>query len=492
MSDPIFGMSITRQEEEIRPAITTDMSIIGLVFTAPDADASIFPVNTAVKFYSDDAAKLLAMGAAGTGYDAVQLINEQLDDFQVSATIVGVRVTQGANTAATVANLRGDINARTGMFALLDAGAELGVVPRIIIVPGYTSQPTNGIGSVAITTAGTGYSVGAAVTATGGAGSGFAGVVSSVNGAGGVTGITITNPGVGYTSAPTLAVAAPGTGAAATATVDANANGVLASLPTLLDRLLAVAPVDGPMTSEAAARAWRATINSERIIPAEMAVKRMADDGSVYVAPGAPAIAGIGVRVDHQHEGRPFHSWANQPVYGIVGPARPIDFSILDGSNEGQSLLSVGVGVVVRGEGGDGAIADGGYIYVGTDGAGDDPLWQFYSHIRGRDYSHLMFIKTLRYFLGRRNLNRGTVEDVLNTMDAGMRDIQATGDILGFKIGFAKDQNSPEQLRLGRFKVLFKSEEPPVLRHLGISSARYRPALDSLLNDLLSNFDTTA
>lgn len=491
MSDPIFGLSITRQEEEIRPAVTTDMSIIGLVFTAPDADASVFPLNTPVKFYSDDAAKLLAMGEAGTGYEAVQLVNEQLDDFQVSATIVGVRVTQGANTAATVANLRGDINARTGMFALLDAGAELGTVPRIIIIPGYTSQPTNGIGSVAITTAGTGYAVGAAVTATGGAGSGFAGVVSSVNGSGGITGVTITNVGVGYTSAPTLAVAG-GTGGAVTATVDANANGVVASLPTLLDRLLAVAPVDGPMTSEAAARTWRATINSERIIPCEVAAKRMGDDGAIFVTPGAPAIAGIGVRVDHQHSGRPFRSWANQPVYGIVGPARPIDFSILDGSNEGQALLGAGVGVLVRGEGGDGAIADGGYVFVGTDGAGDDPLWNFYSQIRGRDYLHLMLIKTLRYFLGRRNLNRGTIEDVINTMDKIGRDIKADGDLLDLKVGFAKDQNSPEQLRLGRFKVLFKAEEPPVLRHIGISSARYRPALDSLLNDLLSNIDTTA
>jgi len=49
--------------------------------------------------------------------------------------------------------------------------------------------------------------------------------------------------------------------------------------------------------------------------------------------------------------------------------------------------------------------------------------------------------------------------------------------------------NSPEQLRLGRFTISFAAEEPAVLRYLGIQSARYRPALDALLTDLLSQID---
>ncbi len=416
MSDPTFGLSITRIDNEPRPAILTDMSIVGMVFTAPAADADAFPYDRVVQFYSDDVAMLAKMGNTGTGPIAVELINQQLGEFQAAATIIGVRVEEGADAAATITNLRGNINDRTGMYALLNSGAELGLTPRLICVPGFTSQIAEG----------------------------------------------------------------------------ASANAIVAGLPTLLDRLLAVAVVDGPSTNQAAAISWRESIQSERIVPVDGGVKYMNDDGEVVVVPASPAIIGVAVRRDHEFQGRPFHSWANQPIYGIVGPSRPIEFSILDGATEGQQLLAKNIGVIVRGESSDGAIADGGYVYVGTDTCSEDTLWRFYNQVRGRDYIHLMFIKTLRYFLGRRNIDRGTIEDILATMKGGLRDIQATGDLLGFRVGFNKNANSPEQLRLGRFTVAFQAEEPPVLRYVGIQSARYRPALDALLDDLLTSLDVAA
>jgi uncharacterized protein len=77
-------------------------------------------------------------------------------------------------------------------------------------------------------------------------------------------------------------------------------------------------------------------------------------------------------------------------------------------------------------------------------------------------------------------------------MSGALRDLQADGDILGFDVGFERDQNSPEELRQGKFKVLFKAEEAPVLRYIGVRSARYRPALDALLDDLLAQIDIAA
>lgn len=413
MSDPTFGLSITQIDNEPRPAIVTDMSIVGLVFTAPDADNAVFPLDRPVLFYSDDTEKLKKLGETGTGPAAINLINQQLGQFQAAATIIGVRVEAGDDVDKTIVNLLGKLNDRTGMYALLDAGAELGKVPRLVCVPGHTSQVADG----------------------------------------------------------------------------ATANAIIAGLPTLLDRLLAVAVVDGPATDGTAANAWRATIQSKRIIPIDVAAKILNEEGEVVVVPASPAIIGIAVRRDHEFQGRPFHSWANQPVYGIVGPSRPIEFSIFDGATEGQQVLSKNIGIIVRGESTDGAIADGGFVYVGTDTCSEDTLWRFYNQVRGRDYIHLMFIKTLRYFLGRRNIDRGTIEDVLSTMKFGLRDIQATGDLLGFRVNFTRAANSPEQLRLGRFTVAFQAEEPPVLRYIGIQSARYRPALDALLDDLLTSLD---
>ncbi|WP_395663605.1 hypothetical protein [Aestuariivirga sp.] len=113
----------------------------------------------------------------------------------------------------------------------------------------------------------------------------------------------------------------------------------------------------------------------------------------------------------------------------------------------------------------------------------------FVAGTRGRDYIHLMFLRTLRFYLGRFNLTGQTIQAVLNTMGFAMRDLKADGDILGYEVKFTRDQNSAEELRQGRFTINFAAEEAPVLRYLGIQSARYRPALDALLDDLLAQVD---
>lgn len=72
--------------------------------------------------------------------------------------------------------------------------------------------------TVSIDTAGTGYSVGDALTFTGGSPTENAvGEVASVDSSNGITGITITNRGRGFTSAPTVGVTSAGSGAVLTA-----------------------------------------------------------------------------------------------------------------------------------------------------------------------------------------------------------------------------------------------------------------------------------
>ena len=411
MSDPTFGISITRIDNEPRPAVWSDMSVVGLIGTAPAADATAFPADTPVFMYSDDVAKRHALGTTGTIPEALNLINAQLGEFQVAAKVVVVRVEEGASTDETIANIVGD-GIATGLEAFVQAGPLLGIIPRLLCAPGFTSQRQG-----------------------------------------------------------------------------SNANAVCVALPAICNKLLAHAVVDGPATTEQAALDWRETLSSSRLIPVDPAVRVM-NGTEITVVPLSPAVVGIGVRRDHEKQGRPFHSWANQPVQGIVGPSRPINFSLTDGATEGQRLLSHNLGVLLRGElGVESAIASGGFVYVGTDNAGEDDLWRFYNVTRGRDYIHLMFLRTLRFYLGRFNITGQTIQAVLNTMGFAMRDLKADGDILGYEVKFARDQNSPEELRQGRFTVNFAAEEAPVLRYLGIQSARYRPALDALLDDLLAQVD---
>jgi phage tail sheath protein FI len=411
MADPTFGISITRIDNEPRPAVWSDMAVVGLIGTAPDADAEMFPLDTPVFMYSDDAAKLAALGVTGTLQDALGLINAQLGEFQVAAKVVVVRVTEGLDADATIANIAGD-GIATGLSAFVEAGPVLGAIPRLLCAPGFTSQRTG-----------------------------------------------------------------------------SNANAVCAALPPICARLLAHAVIDGPATTEQDAIDWRETISSDRLIPVDPAVKILAGNVETVV-PMSPAVIGVAVRRDHEKQGRPFHSWANQPVQGIVGPSRPINFSLTDGATEGQRLLASNIGVLLRGEMGvETAIASGGFVFVGTDNAGEDDLWRFYNVTRGRDYIHLMFLRTLRFYLGRFNITGQTVQAVINTMSFALRDLKADGDILGYEVKFTRDQNSPEQLRLGKFTINFAAEEAPVLRYLGIQSSRYRPALDALLDDLLAQVD---
>ena len=566
MSDPTFGISITRIDNEPRPAVYSDMSVVGIIGTAPAASSTLFPLNTPVFMYSDDATLYAALGTGGTISDAIDLINAQLGEFQIAAKLVVVRVTDGVNAAATIQNIIGSSALKTGIHAFVEAGPVLGVIPRLICAPGFTSQQESGVSAISVTNLGNNYTSAPTVSFSGGGGSGAAATAVLTNGvgsisvttggtgyssaptvtlsapqtaggiqatatatvaSGAITGFTVTNPGSGYTSAPTVTITGAGTGgvgtavlagrvgsltitnpgsgytsaptiafsggggtaAAATATVAILANGVCAALPEVLNKLLAHAVVDGPATTEAAAIAWRETINNGRIIAVDPAVKVLVNGVSVN-EPMSPAVIGIGVRRDHEFQGRPFHSWANQPMYGIVGPSRPINYSLTDGATEGQRLLAENIGVLLRGElGVETSIASGGYVFVGTDNAGTDDLWRFYNVTRGRDYIHLMFLRTLRTYLGRFNLTGQTIQAVINTMESALRDLKADGDILGYEIKFTRDQNSAEQLRLGRFTINFAAEEAPVLRYLNIQSGRYRPALDALLDDLLAQVD---
>jgi len=491
MSDPIFGIAITRLDNEPRPAVRADMAVIGLVGTAPAANASAFPINTPVLMTTDEAAKVLALGATGTLPAQIELINEQLGEFQVAARAVVVRVEEGVDEDTTMTNLIGNVALKTGIHALRKAGADLGVVPRLIGVPDFTYQQDNGVAAIAITVAGTGYEVGDVITGADGGGTGFAGEVAAVDGSGGITGVTITDPGTGYTSAPTLSVtSALGAAAVLTATVEKLANPVCAALPSLCEALLAHAVVTGPHSTVQGFTDWRETINSDRLIPVETWAKIGVD---ATVTDSVGAVLGIAVRRDHEKGGRPFHSWANQPIQGIVGPNRAIDFSLTDGATEGQQILALNGGVILRGEAGvETAISSGGFVFVGTDNAGDDELWRFYNVTRGRDYIHLLLLRTLRVYLGRFNLTGQTIQAVVNTMNSALRDLQAEGDILGFKVHFEKDLNSPENLRQGRFVVNFAAEEAPVLRYLGVRSSRYRPALDTLLDNLIAQLDIAA
>lgn len=128
----MHGISVTEVTRQNRTIATIATAVIGLVATAPAADAGAFPLDRPVKLTNLPAAMALA-GATGT----LKLALEAIAD-QVRCPVIVVRVAPGADAEATALNVIGtDVGGvKTGMQALLAAEAQAGVRPRILGAPG--------------------------------------------------------------------------------------------------------------------------------------------------------------------------------------------------------------------------------------------------------------------------------------------------------------------------------------------------------------------
>ena len=269
------------------------------------------------------------------------------------------------------------------------------------------------------------------------------------------------------------------------ATMGLGANPVCTALPGVLDGLIGHAIVESAGTSQVADANWRTTLNHTRLICVSGGIKVMdPESGFIVVRPIAGRVAGLMIAEDFS-TGFPGHSCANRPIQGVVGPARTINFSLTDGATEGQTILSYNLGIVARGLiGVETAISSGGFVFIGTDNMGDDELWRFYNVVRMRDYIHLSLMPALRTYLGRANITRQTIKNILATINHFLASLQALEQILGFKVSFKGTLNSAEEIRLGHLTVGFACEEPSVLRRITTMSARYKPAIDQMVSQL--------
>jgi hypothetical protein len=81
MTEPIFGITFVRDDNEPRPAIESDLSVVGLIGPMADADASI-PLNDPIEFDSDNTTQLALLGTSNLIIDAINGINEQLAEYE--------------------------------------------------------------------------------------------------------------------------------------------------------------------------------------------------------------------------------------------------------------------------------------------------------------------------------------------------------------------------------------------------------------------------
>lgn len=129
----LHGIEVIEINDGIRPIRTVKSSVIGLVGTAPDADAAKFPADTPVLVTGPRMAADL--GVNGTLKDAYEAVYAQ--GVNSCVVIRAEPINPESDTDAVI----GDPLTSRGIYALMTAEAAIGQVPKILAAPGFGVGP---------------------------------------------------------------------------------------------------------------------------------------------------------------------------------------------------------------------------------------------------------------------------------------------------------------------------------------------------------------
>lgn len=465
----LHGIETIEQNDGPRPVNTIDTGIIGLTCTAPLADDTLWPKNKPIPIFGYNGTTA-GMGSTGTMKDAVEGILDQAT--RASQTIVVVRVDENADPDIQYSNILGNRTTKTGMHALRDAKGLHNLLPKLLIAPGFTSaRPTNGIATVTLTAPGSGYTSAPTVVVNGTGGVG-AFAIATINSSGEVDEVVITNPGSGYTAATLSFTGGGGTGAAATVTLASVNNPVVSEMLTLANRFRAGVIADGPNTTSQAAVDYRMGYNTDRMLIIEPFVNVQKSTG-IVPQPASARIAGLQARIDYD-EGF-WHSPSNHVVEGIVGPSRVIEHSLSDPSAESQYLNKNDVACVIRSP-------SGGYKLWGNHVPHSDSLKAFWSVRRSHDtiidsieIAHEPFID--------KPFSVQVLLDISETVNGALRRWQALGATLGGRVWLDPSLNTKETWASGHLYVSYDAEGPAPLEHITFMFNRNTGYYETLANN---------
>jgi hypothetical protein len=451
----LHGLETIEQTNGPRPVNTVDTGVIGLIGTAPDANATLFPLDTVVPLYGANA-DYSGLGVNGTLADCLDGIFDQAG--RVSQTVLVVRVAPGANINQTLQNILGNATARTGMHAFRNAPGLHGLKPKLLIAPGFTSQrPTDGVVSIAVGGGGgSGYTEAPAVAITGGGGTGAEAVAIIDSVTGKVISILVTKGGVGYTEAPTVALnGGGGTGATATATLGTVANPVVAELLTLANRFRGSVIKDALASTTSIAISDRGDYDTDRLFIVEPMVKVFKNAVAVS-EPASARVAGLQARVDYE-EGF-WVSASNHVIEGVVGTSRVIEHSFNDPSAESQLLNRNAIACVVR-------AASGGYKLWGGRVPSSDSLKQFWSVRRAHDTIIDSIELAAEPFIDK-PFSLQVLVDIAETVNSALRRWQSLGATLGGKVWLDASLNTKETWASGHLYIHYDAEAPAPIEHI--------------------------
>ena len=204
------------------------------------------------------------------------------------------------------------------------------------------------------------------------------------------------------------------------------------------ERLRAVAVIEGPSTTDAAAVAYAGQLTASRRAYLVDPQVRISDgaDGAVD-APASARVAGVIARSDVE---RGFWwSPSNRPIAGVLGTARPVDWALGDPNARANLLNEDNVATIVR---------EGGYRLWGNRTLSADAKYAFLSVSRTAD---LIFDSIQRAHLWAvdRNVTRTYLSDVAESVNAYLAELVGEGALAGGSC-VASDTNTPAAVAAGR------------------------------------------
>lgn len=460
MTDLSYKHGATVVESAETPSLLR-VSKFGIGFcvgTAPDANATEFPLNVPVTVTSLSQAKLLS--TAGT------LLSDVEAFFGEGGTLLVITRVEHSETPATLqANLIGTLAAKTGIYSVLRVSPDLGLKPRVIFTAGDTGTwIENGVVSIAMATAGSNLTEAPTVTASGGGSDpdkelpNLTAVWDEATQT--VTGVTIVSPGKSMTEAPTITFSGGGShGSKALPTATANvgdaANPFVSALATVTEMVRARAYISGPNTTDADAVRFRKTINSGRILVIDpKGIKNVA--GVPVTVPIAPVFAGVRSRVVASNEGVS-GSVSNKEIRTLDGVARTVAYPTDSNYLNGQQVSTV---INER----------GGLRTWGSRLAYDKDIWQFDS-VRATADMINEALEDLYFLYVDRKFTKGNLKMMVEDGNAAIRVFRDNEDVLGGKV-WLSDLNQPTLNANGKVFLDVEFEPTGIMEQIGVTTHR--------------------
>ncbi len=215
------------------------------------------------------------------------------------------------------------------------------------------------------------------------------------------------------------------------------------ALGAAADRLLGLAIVEGPGTTNAAAIAARGHMESRRVYFVDPGVKVALADGSIVNRPGSAYAAAAIAASDADAARGWWHSPTNAVVRGIVGAARPVGFSITDPRSDANLLNADEIATIVY--------AGGAYRLWGDRGcAPEDEAGEFafISAVRIADQIREALVRSHLWAVSR-NITSTYLDDVAGGVNDYLAELVGLGAILGGDCEPAGGYNTKSQISMG-------------------------------------------